>query len=69
MIKNKIAFQGELGAYSHIAVNEIFDKSEIKTCATFEEAFTTNKYGFSTSSGATYQDVPVTTTSAHGDLA
>ena len=39
MIKNKIAFQGELGAYSHIAVNEIFDKSEIKTCATFEEAF------------------------------
>mgnify|MGYP001197327623 CR=1 FL=1 len=39
MIKNKIAFQGELGAYSHIAVNEIFDKSEIMTCATFEEAF------------------------------
>ena len=39
MTKNKIAFQGELGAYSHIAVNEIFDKSEIKTCATFEEAF------------------------------
>lgn len=36
---------------------------------TFEEAFTTTKYGFSTSSGGTYQDVPVTTTSAHGDLA
>ena len=39
MTKNKIAFQGELGAYSHIAINEIFDKPEIKTCSTFEEAF------------------------------
>jgi len=41
MKKNKIAFQGELGAYSHIAVNSIFKEVEIKTCATFEEAFKT----------------------------
>ncbi len=41
MKKNKIAFQGELGAYSHIAVNEVFKDAEIKTCSTFEEAFKT----------------------------
>ena len=41
MTKNKIAFQGELGAYSHIAVKEIFKEAEIKTCSTFEEAFKT----------------------------
>ena len=35
----KIAFQGELGAYSHIAAKELFNVSEIKTCATFEETF------------------------------
>ena len=39
MKKNKIAFQGELGAYSHIAVNELFKDAEIKTCSTFEETF------------------------------
>ncbi len=39
MKKNKVAFQGELGAYSHIAINELFDEPEIKTCATFEETF------------------------------
>ena len=39
MSKIKIAFQGELGAYSHIAVNEIFKNAEIKTCSTFEETF------------------------------
>tara|TARA_A100001011_G_scaffold399735_1_gene509928 strand:- start:6470 stop:7312 length:843 start_codon:yes stop_codon:yes gene_type:complete len=41
MSKIKIAFQGELGAYSHIACNEIFKEAEIKTCATFEETFKT----------------------------
>ena len=41
MKKNKIAFQGELGAYSHIACNSLFKDSEIKTCATFEETFKT----------------------------
>ena len=39
MKKNKVAFQGELGAYSHIAINEVFENPEIKTCATFEETF------------------------------
>ena len=39
MKKIKIAIQGELGAYSHIAVNELYKDAEIKTCATFEETF------------------------------
>ena len=37
MKKIKIAIQGELGAYSHIAANELFKDAEIKTCTTFEE--------------------------------
>ena len=32
MKKKKVAFQGELGAYSHIAINELFENPEIKTC-------------------------------------
>ena len=39
MKKNKVAFQGELGAYSHIAVENLFKNADIKTCATFEETF------------------------------
>jgi prephenate dehydratase len=39
MVKNKIAFQGEKGAYSHIATLEIYKNIEIKNCATFEETF------------------------------
>ena len=35
----KIGIQGELGAYSHIAANNLFKDSVIKTCATFEETF------------------------------
>ena len=35
----KIAFQGELGAFSHLAAIKFFPKSEIKTCQTFEECF------------------------------
>ena len=35
----KIGFQGELGAYSNIAAKELFNDSEIKACATFEETF------------------------------
>ena len=35
----KIAFQGELGAYSHIAAKELFNDYEVKACATFEETF------------------------------
>ncbi len=39
MEKIKIAFQGEMGAYSHIASQELFPVSEIKACPTFEETF------------------------------
>jgi prephenate dehydratase len=41
MNKVKIAFQGEKGAYSHIACEEIYKGIEIKNCATFEETFKT----------------------------
>ena len=37
--KIKIAFQGEKGAYSHLASLELFPNAEVKTCSTFEEAF------------------------------
>ena len=35
----KIAIQGELGAYSHIAAESLYEGAEIKTCTTFEETF------------------------------
>jgi len=41
MKKIRIAFQGEKGAYSHIACEELFTEAEIKTCLTFEETFKT----------------------------
>ena len=37
--KIKAAFQGEPGAYSHIACLEIFPDAEIIPCSTFEETF------------------------------
>tara|TARA_Y100000590_G_scaffold131622_1_gene150384 strand:+ start:1591 stop:2436 length:846 start_codon:yes stop_codon:yes gene_type:complete len=37
--KFKIAFQGEKGAYSHLAIKEIFPNAEAKPCSTFEETF------------------------------
>ena len=37
----KIAFQGELGAYSHLACEKLFPGSEVKACPTFEETFRT----------------------------
>ena len=37
--KIKVAFQGEKGAYSHLACLEVFPKIEAIACATFEEAF------------------------------
>ena len=37
--KTKVAFQGEKGAYSHLACLEIFPNAEAVTCSTFEEAF------------------------------
>tara|TARA_B100001057_G_scaffold496132_1_gene596811 strand:+ start:807 stop:1649 length:843 start_codon:yes stop_codon:yes gene_type:complete len=39
MSKIKIAIQGELGAYSHIAVKELYQDADIRTCSTFEDAF------------------------------
>ena len=38
--KIKIAFQGEKGAYSHLASLEVFPKAEVKACSTFEEDHT-----------------------------
>ena len=47
----KIAFQGELGAYSHLAALELYPKAEITTCTTFEDcfklAYKDNKYKIS----------------------
>ncbi len=37
--KIKVAFQGEEGAYSHLASLEVFPNAEIKACATFEDTF------------------------------
>ena len=37
--KIKIAFQGEKGAYSHLASIKIFPNAEVSACATFEETF------------------------------
>ena len=37
--KLKVAFQGEKGAYSHLACLEVFPDTEAVACSTFEEAF------------------------------
>jgi len=37
--KIKVAFQGEKGAYSHLACLEVFPNVEAVACSTFEEAF------------------------------
>ena len=37
--KLKVAFQGEKGAYSHLACLEVFPNTDITTCSTFERAF------------------------------
>ena len=37
--KIKLAFQGEKGAYSHLACLEVFPNSEVTGCSTFEEVF------------------------------
>ncbi len=39
MEKIKVAFQGEMGAYSHLACEKLFPSCEIKACPTFEETF------------------------------
>ena len=35
----KIAFQGEQGAYSHLACLEVFPNVQAVACPTFEETF------------------------------
>lgn len=42
---NKIAFQGELGAYSHQACAAVFPEAEAVACKTFESAIATVKRG------------------------
>ena len=37
--KIKVAFQGEKGAYSHLACIEIFPDAEVKACETFDQVF------------------------------
>ena len=37
--KIKVAFQGEKGAYSHLACLEVFPNTDAIACSTFEEAF------------------------------
>ena len=37
--KIKVVFQGEKGAYSHLACIEVFPKVEAVGCSTFEEVF------------------------------
>ncbi len=37
--KFKVAFQGEKGAYSHLACLEVFPNANVIACSTFEEAF------------------------------
>ncbi len=41
MTNAKIAFQGEMGAYSHIACEKLFPGFSVKACPTFEETFRT----------------------------
>ena len=41
--KIKVAFQGEEGAYSHLASLEVFPDAEVKACSTFEEVFNLTK--------------------------
>ena len=37
--KKKVVFQGEPGANSHLAINEVYPDAEAVPCATFEDAF------------------------------
>ena len=36
-MKQKIAIQGELGSYSHLASNEIYKDPEVIPCKTFND--------------------------------
>ena len=45
MSKKKIAFQGEPGANSHLAITEAYPGAEAVPCATFEDAFAAVRTG------------------------
>lgn len=47
--KLKIAFQGEAGANSHIAITEAYPDAEPLACATFEDALAAISSGKPTS--------------------
>ena len=36
MANSKVAFQGELGAYSHLACEKLFPGATVNACPTFE---------------------------------
>ena len=42
-MKIKVAIQGELGAYSHLAAKEIYKDVDVITCKTFEDVFSLMK--------------------------
>ena len=41
--KIKVAFQGEKGAYSHLACLDIFPNADAKACETFDQVFNAGK--------------------------
>jgi prephenate dehydratase len=45
MSKNTIAFQGEPGANSHLAISEAYPRADALPCATFEDAFAAVRSG------------------------
>ena len=40
---HKIAIQGELGSYSHLAAKEIYENAEVIPCKTFDQALSLTK--------------------------
>ena len=61
--KIKVAFQGEEGAYSHLACLEIFPNAEVKSCKTFDQVFKLAK------ANADYRIVIPITNSSTGSIA
>jgi prephenate dehydratase len=45
MSKQRIVFQGEPGANSHLAISEVYPKAEAVPCATFEDCFAAVRLG------------------------
>src|SRR5215212_6703583 len=45
MSKQRIVFQGEPGANSHLAISEAYPRAEAVPCATFEDCFAAVRLG------------------------